>query len=58
MQIIKKGAHLNFAIGATLLSYATGINSGKMESNPGDIPGFRCLRAAASYSGLKSSEVL
>jgi len=29
------------------------INSGKMESNPGDFPGFRRLRAAANTSGLK-----
>jgi len=34
------------------------INSGKMESNPGDFPGFRHLRAAASSSGLKGSEIL
>jgi len=37
---------------------AWSINSGKMESNPGDFPGFRRLRAAASSSGLKGSEVL
>ena len=30
------------------------MNSGKMESNPRDIPGFRYLRAAASSSGLPS----
>jgi len=28
------------------------INSGKMKSNPGDFPGFRRLRAAASSYGL------
>jgi len=32
---------------------AWSINSGKMESNPGDFPGFRRLRAAANSSGLK-----
>jgi len=37
---------------------AWSINSGKMESNPGDFPGFRCLRAAASSSGLKEAETL
>jgi len=35
-----------------------GMNSGKMESNPGDFPGFRHLRAAASSSGPKGSEIL
>jgi len=34
---------------------AWSINSGEMESNPGDFPGFRHLRAAASSSGLKGS---
>jgi len=34
------------------------INSGKMESNPGDFPGFKCLRAAESSYGLKGSEIL
>jgi len=34
------------------------MNSGKMECNPGDFPGFRRLRAAASSSGLKGSEIL
>jgi len=29
------------------------MNSGKMESNPGDFPGFRRLRAAVNSSGLK-----
>jgi len=29
------------------------MNSGKMESSPGDFPGFRRLRAAASSSGLR-----
>ena len=33
------------------------INSGKMESNPGDFPGFRRLRAASS-SDLNWSEIL
>ena len=32
---------------------AWSMNSGKMESNPGDFAGFRRLRAAASSSGLK-----
>jgi len=36
---------------------AWSINSRKMESNPGDFAGFRCLRAAASSSGLKGSEI-
>jgi len=31
---------------------AWNINSGKMEFNPGDFPGFRRLRAAANSSGL------
>jgi len=30
----------------------------KMESNSGDFPGFRRLRAAANSSGLKGSEIL
>jgi len=34
------------------------INSGKMESNPGDFPGFRRLTAATHSSGLKGSEIL
>jgi len=34
------------------------MNSGKMESNPIHFPGFRCLRAAASFSGLKGSEIM
>jgi len=29
-----------------------------IESNPGDFPGFRRLRTAASSSGLKGSEIL
>jgi len=33
-------------------------NSRKMESNPRDVPDFRRLRAAASSSGLKGSEIL
>ena len=37
---------------------AQSMNSGKMESNPGDFSGFRRLRAAASSSGLKGSEIL
>jgi len=36
---------------------AWSINSGKMESNPGDFPGFGHLRAAASSSGPKDSEI-
>jgi len=39
-------------------SPALSINSGKMESRPGDFPGLRSLRAAASPSGLKGSEIL
>ena len=34
------------------------INSGKMESNPGEFPGFKRLRAASNSSGLKGSEIL
>jgi len=37
---------------------AWSINYGKMESIPGDFPGFRRLRAAANSSGLKGSEIL
>ena len=37
---------------------ACGRNSGKMESNPGDFPGFRSLRAAVNSSGLKGSQIL
>jgi len=37
---------------------AWSMNSGKMESNPGDFPGFRRLRAAARSSGLKGSKIL
>jgi len=37
---------------------AWSINFGKMESNHGDFPGFRRLRAAASSFGLKGSEIL
>jgi len=37
---------------------AWSMNSGKMESNPRDFPGFRRLRAAASSSGLKGSKIL
>jgi len=34
---------------------AWSINSGKMESSPGDFPGFKRLRAAANSSRLKGS---
>jgi len=34
------------------------MNSGKMESRPAEFPGLGRLRAAASSSGLKGSEVL
>jgi len=37
---------------------AWSIYPGKMESNPGDFPDFRRLRAAASSSGQKGSEIL
>jgi len=37
---------------------AWSINSGKMESNPRDFPGFKRLRAAANSSGPKGSEIL
>jgi len=37
---------------------AWSINSGKMESSPGDFPGFRRLWEAASSAGLKGSEIL
>ena len=37
---------------------AWSINSGMVESNPGDFPGFRRLRAVASSTGLKGSEIL
>ena len=37
---------------------ARSINSRKMETNPGDFPGFRCLRAAANSSDLKGLEIL
>jgi len=37
---------------------AWSMNSWKMESNPGDFPGFRRLRAAASSSGLKGLVIL
>ena len=33
-------------------------NSGKIKSRPGDFLGFRCLRAAASFSGAKGPEIL
>ena len=36
---------------------AWSINSGKVESRPVDFPGFRRLRAAASSSDLKGSEI-
>jgi len=35
---------------------ALSINPGKTESDPGDFPGFRRLRAAANSSRLKGSE--
>jgi len=35
---------------------AGSINSGKVESNLGDFPGFRRLSGAASSSSLKGSE--
>jgi len=34
------------------------INSGKIESSPGDFPGFRRLRAAENSSGVKGLEIL
>jgi len=37
---------------------AWSINSGKMESNPGDFPGFRRRRAVANSCGLKGAEIL
>ena len=37
---------------------AWSINSGKMESNPGDVPGVRRLKAATNSSGLKGSEIM
>jgi len=37
---------------------ARSMNSRKMESNPGDFPGFRRLRATASSSSQKGSEIL
>jgi len=37
---------------------AWSMNSGKMESNPGDFPGFRSLRTAVNSSGLKGLEIL
>jgi len=36
---------------------AWSINSEKMEPSPGDFPGFRRLRAAATSSVLKGSEI-
>jgi len=36
---------------------AWSMNSGKMESNSGDFPGFRCLRAATNFSGLRGTEI-
>ena len=36
---------------------AWSINSGKIESRPGDFPGFRRLSAAVSSSGLKGPEI-
>jgi len=41
-----------------LRTYAAwSINSGKMESNPGEFPDLRHLRAATSSSGLNGSEI-
>jgi len=37
---------------------AWSINSGKMESNPGDFPGFKRLREEANSSGLKGLEIV
>ena len=37
---------------------AWSTNSAKIDSRPKDFPGFRCLRAAASSSGLKEPEIL
>jgi len=34
------------------------MNSGKIESRPGDFLGFRSLKKAACSSGLKGSEIL
>jgi len=34
------------------------INSSKIESRPGDFPGSRCLRVAASSSVMKGPEIL
>jgi len=36
---------------------AWSINSGMMESRPGDFPGFRRLRTAASSPGMKGPEI-
>ena len=37
---------------------AWNINSGQIESSPGDFPGLSCLRAETSSSGRKDSEIL
>ena len=53
MQELRKSQNQDFRADS-----AWSINSGKMESNPGDFPGFMRLRAAASSSSLKGSEIL
>jgi len=37
---------------------AWSVNSGKIETNPGDIPNPKCLRALAIFSGVKGLEIL
>ena len=53
MQELRKSQNQNLRA-----DLAWSMNSGKMESNPGDFSGFRRLREAASSSYLKSSEIL
>ena len=53
MQELKKSQNQNLRA-----DLAWSVISGKMESNPGDFPDFRHLRAAVSSSGLKGSEIL
>jgi len=53
MQELRKSQNQNFRADP-----AWSISSGKMESNPGDLPGFKRLRAAANSSSLKGSEIL
>jgi len=48
MQELRKSQNQDFRA-----DLAWSMNSGKMESNLGDLPGFRRLRAAASSPGLK-----